>query len=98
MPTFAIGIGRCLIAESMTTKAASSESRCRTHPVSAERQDGVQNTSCPTPMMTPATVKLPICQAFGIGDGRTLSVVNDIRGVAVIMMDHQQGVRSHARS
>jgi hypothetical protein len=28
--------------------------------------------------MTPATVRLPIRHAFGMGDGRTLSVVNDM--------------------
>src|SRR6202166_3920957 len=29
-------------------------------------------------MITPATVRLPIRHAFGVGDGRTLSVVNDM--------------------
>jgi hypothetical protein len=28
--------------------------------------------------MVPAIVILPTCQVFGIGDGRTLSVVNDM--------------------
>ena len=34
----------------------------------------MQNASSPTPMTAPAIVSLPMCQAFGVGDGRTLSV------------------------
>ena len=38
-------------------------------------------------MTTPAIVRLPMRQAFGVGDGRTLSVVNDMpRKSPVIMM------------
>ena len=38
----------------------------------------MQNTSMHRPMMTPAIVSRPIRQTFGAGEGRTLSVVNDI--------------------
>jgi len=38
----------------------------------------VQKASRQIPMMTPAIVKLPMRHSFGVGDGRTLSVVNDM--------------------
>ena len=45
--------------------------------------------------MTPAIVKLPMRQAFGIGDGRTLSVVNDMerKSPVIITMTISSGVR-----
>ena len=47
------------------------------------------------PMMTPAVVKLPMRHAFGIGDGRTLSVVNDMerKSPVIITMTISSGVR-----
>jgi hypothetical protein len=38
----------------------------------------VQKTSSEIPIKIPAIVNLPIRQALGIGDGRTLSVVKDM--------------------
>ena len=46
-------------------------------------------------MMTPAIVKLPMRHAFGVGDGRTLSVVNDMarKSPVTITMTISSGVR-----
>ena len=46
-------------------------------------------------MMTPATVRLPIRHAFGVGDGRTLSVVNDMarKSPVIITITISNGVR-----
>ena len=46
----------------------------------------VQKASSPRPMMTPAMVRLPIRQAFGAGDGRTLSVVSDMPRKSPVIM------------
>ena len=46
-------------------------------------------------MKTPAIVNLPIRQALGSGEGRTLSVVNDIprKSPVIMMMTISIGVR-----
>ena len=46
-------------------------------------------------MTIPAIVKLPMRHAFGIGDGRTLSVVNDIarKSPVIITITISSGVR-----
>lgn len=44
--------------------------------------------------MTPACVRLPMCQAFGIGEGRTLSVVKAVvrKSPVIITMTISDGV------
>ena len=46
-------------------------------------------------MTTPAIVKLPMRHAFGVGDGRTLSVVNDMerKSPVTMTMTISSGVR-----
>ena len=46
----------------------------------------VQKTSSEIPMKTPAVVNPPIRHAFGVGEGRTLSVVNDIPSRSPVSM------------
>ena len=55
----------------------------------------VQKASRQIPIVTPAIVNLPMRHAFGIGDGRTLSVVNDIerKSPVTITMTISSGVR-----
>ena len=54
----------------------------------------MQKASWQTPMVTPAVARLPIRHAFGIGDGRTLFVVNDMarKSPAIITMTISNGV------
>ena len=56
----------------------------------------VENARKQTPRMTPAIVILPICHEFGIFDGCTLSVVNDIerKSPLIITMTINMGVRT----
>jgi len=46
--------------------------------------------------VTPAIVILPTCQEFGIGDGRTLSVVNAMakKSPVIIAMTISMGVKT----
>jgi hypothetical protein len=55
----------------------------------------VQNASSPTPMITPATVRLAMRHAFGVADGCTLSVVNDMprKSPVIITSTISNGVR-----
>ena len=80
MPAFANGVDRRLIAEHDGDKGQGPQRSDVRSPVRTRRRPGhrAQKASWPTPMTTPAIVRLPMRQAFGVGDGRTLSVVNDI--------------------
>ena len=64
-------------------------------PNSPMAKTAVQKTSSAIPIKTPAIVNLPIRQALGNGDGRTLSVVNDIprKSPVIMMMTISIGVR-----
>ena len=55
----------------------------------------MQKDSRQTPMVAPAIVRLPMRQTFGIGDGRTLSVANDMerKSPVIMTMTISSGVR-----
>jgi len=66
------------------------------HLKSADRQDAGAESQQQRPMMTPDVVKRPMRQAFGIGDGRTLSVVKDMerKSPVIITMTISSGSES----
>jgi hypothetical protein len=70
------------------------------HAEMSEGQHLTQNASSETPIKMPAIVRLPMRQPFGSGEGRTLSVVNDMprKSPAIITMIISMGVRSRVRS
>ena len=55
----------------------------------------MQKASRQKPMMAPAIVKLPMRHVFGVGDGRTLSVVKDMerKSPVIITMTISSGVK-----
>ena len=58
-------------------------------------RQATQNARSTTPMMMPAIVRLRMCQIFGLGDGRTLSVdeVIERKSPVIIIKTISIGVR-----
>lgn len=97
MPALTNGIDRRLAPKHQGCKGQGSERPSSEVQLKlAGGQDTGAKASRQTPMITPAIVKLPMRHAFGIGDGHTLTVVNDIarKSPATMMMTISSGVRT----